>query len=287
MPNHDFIVDNNPGVTFRADINAALAALAQLSSGTVEPTVKYPGMLWLDTSISPDGQLRMRNQANTGWIVPAGLISRAQRVIILTSQTYTKPAGLKYLEAIAIGAGGGTMPSVATAAAQGSAVSGAGGGGVARKLFDASAIGATVTVTIGAGGANTGTAGGNTTFGSLLTANGGSPGNDTAAGAGNISGSVINGGAGGSASLGDTNNSGQRGGTGWRMWGGGVYSSGGDGGGNVMCTGVRGLAAQTTQAGVAGLVPGGGASGGCNGASQAATVGATGGGGAVYLMEYY
>ena len=71
MSQHDFVIDNGPGLAVRTDINAALLALVQQNSGPVEPTTKYPGQLWLDTSVAPNGQLRQRNQANTAWVIVA------------------------------------------------------------------------------------------------------------------------------------------------------------------------------------------------------------------------
>jgi hypothetical protein len=68
MSQHDFVIDNGPGLAVRQDINLAVQALISLSSGPVEPTVKTAGMLWLDTSVSPNGFIRQRNLANTAWI---------------------------------------------------------------------------------------------------------------------------------------------------------------------------------------------------------------------------
>ena len=67
MAQHDMILENATGLTFRTDLNGALAATVTNNSGAVEPPTKYPGMLWLDLSITPNGGLRMRNQTNTGW----------------------------------------------------------------------------------------------------------------------------------------------------------------------------------------------------------------------------
>lgn len=76
MSQHDMIIDNAPGAGVRGDINAALQALVSNSSGPVEPTTTYPGQLWLDTTVAPNGALRMRNQANNAWInIPTSLIT--------------------------------------------------------------------------------------------------------------------------------------------------------------------------------------------------------------------
>ena len=67
MSNHDMVLNNNPGLTFRTDLNSALMALATNNSGTTEPPTKYAGQIWLDLSIT-NGSLRLRNNANSSWI---------------------------------------------------------------------------------------------------------------------------------------------------------------------------------------------------------------------------
>lgn len=68
MSQHDMNIDNGPGLAVRTDMNAAIQALASNNSGATEPATMYPGMFWLDTSVAPNGAVRMRNQANDGWI---------------------------------------------------------------------------------------------------------------------------------------------------------------------------------------------------------------------------
>lgn len=67
MSQHDMVIDNTPGATFRTDINAAIAALVTNSSGTIEPTTKYPNMWWFDTGTAT---LKLRDPANTAWVGP-------------------------------------------------------------------------------------------------------------------------------------------------------------------------------------------------------------------------
>ena len=55
MPQHDMVIDNGPGAAVRTDMQAAVQALASMNAGPVEPTTKYAGMFWLDTSITPNG----------------------------------------------------------------------------------------------------------------------------------------------------------------------------------------------------------------------------------------
>jgi hypothetical protein len=66
MAQHDYTIDNADGATFRTDLNAALAALLTVNSGSVAPVVTAPHMLWFDTGT---GVLRIRNPANTAWLV--------------------------------------------------------------------------------------------------------------------------------------------------------------------------------------------------------------------------
>jgi hypothetical protein len=68
MPQHDFIIANNLFPLLRQDINNALAAIATWQSGSTAPATTYAFMRWADTSTSP-ATLRMRNAANTAWIV--------------------------------------------------------------------------------------------------------------------------------------------------------------------------------------------------------------------------
>ena len=122
------------------------------------------------------------------------------------SGTWTKPTGLKYaiVEISGSGAGGGSALNTSGNASGG----GGGGGGYCKKLIAAASLGATETVTIGALGAggapsSGGSNGGNSTFGAILTANGGTGGAHEGEG-----------GAGGTATGGDINIAGGKGGDG-------------------------------------------------------------------------
>jgi len=67
MAQHDYNIANQTGLEFRADLNNVLSAVVTQNSGTTEPGVTFPGMLWLDTSTSPP-ILKQRNQANDAWV---------------------------------------------------------------------------------------------------------------------------------------------------------------------------------------------------------------------------
>jgi len=84
MSQHDYIIDNQDGASFRADINDALAATVTLNSGATEPAAPYAYMLWQDTTA---GVLKQRNAANTGWVAVVDAIAAAPLARLLTSAT--------------------------------------------------------------------------------------------------------------------------------------------------------------------------------------------------------
>ncbi len=234
---HDFDIttaDANTGATMRGQINAALQALAGLSSGAAAPVTPYPYQLWADTTT---GNLKIRNAANAAWITLWNLstapIATVSTQVFTTSGTYTAPAGLAYAHVRLVGGGGGGGGRYTTSGPYTGA--GGGAGGYAEGLFTAAQIGASQSVTVptaaGAGGDNVnGSDGGTASFGALLSATGGK---------GGVSGGT--GGAGGFGSGGDFStygNPGQRsvlvstanlGGPG----GGSLLGGGGNGGFNV------------------------------------------------------
>ena len=105
------------------------------------------------------------------------------------ANTWTKPAGAKWVEVILIGGGGGGGSGRRGAVSTGRSGGGGGsGGGMARASYPASTLGVTETITVGAGGAggaaqgtndtngNAGAAATGTTFGSWLRGEDGSGG---------------------------------------------------------------------------------------------------------------
>lgn len=78
MAQHDMILDNQSGAAFRADANNALAALVSLNSGTTAPATTYAYMLWYDTTL---GLLKIRNSANSAWVIVGPLADSTQHVI--------------------------------------------------------------------------------------------------------------------------------------------------------------------------------------------------------------
>lgn len=65
MSQHDMDLANAAGASFRADLNAALVALAGLSSGAAAPSTTFAYQLWADTTT---GYLKQRNAANSAWV---------------------------------------------------------------------------------------------------------------------------------------------------------------------------------------------------------------------------
>ena len=120
----------------------------------------------------------------------------------LSSATWTKLAGLKYIEVEVIGGGGGGGGSIDTDSAPTYGVGG-GSSGYAKKIIQASDLGSSETVTIGAGGAGasgtgTGTTGVASTFeiagGTNIVSNPGAGGtrNTTSGAGGTATGGDIN-----------------------------------------------------------------------------------------------
>lgn len=70
MSQHDFVLDNQSGSSFRGDINTALQALVSQSMGTAAPSVTYAGQIWADTT---NNLLKQRDTTNTSWITLGAL----------------------------------------------------------------------------------------------------------------------------------------------------------------------------------------------------------------------
>jgi hypothetical protein len=207
MAQHDYNIADQPGASFLADLNAALAAIVSQNSGAAEPSPTFAYQLWADTT---SGKLKMRNAANTAWLdvmtladakalgitdaalgsgtpdstkflrgdrswaaVPGRLINIV-RITTPGSGTYTKPTNVTRLLIRAIGGGGG-------GGGGGSSARGGGGGsgGYGESFITSPA--SSYSYTVGAGGAGgiynstNGSAGGATTIAGI-SAGGGSGG---------------------------------------------------------------------------------------------------------------
>ncbi len=199
-----------------------------------------------------------------------------QRTYPLASSgtVWTKPAGLKYLNVElwgAGGAGGGSTNSNAGA--------GGGGGGYSQKRYLTADLASSYIVSIASGGIpvsvmTSGGTGGNTTFGSLLTAYGGGGGASSAGGNGGGGGGIT---SAGTTASGTTlgNGGGLSGGiaTGLTIGGVAIYANSNFGGGAGTAAGAP------SGSSVYGGGGGGNAVGGSNNAGGSSYYGGGGGGG--------
>jgi hypothetical protein len=200
------------------------------------------------TSVVYDGtSFQLQNQSQVGPIINT----------YITSGTWTKPAGLKYVIAEVVGGGGGASSSSAS-----SGGAGAGGGGYSRKKILATTLGTTETVSVGGGGAST-VNGGTTSFGAHCSATGGNGATANTAP-----------GNGGSGSSGDLNTSGSPG-TGLVVTNG---YPGGSGGGSYYGGGGAGSSSNGSN---------GGNYGGGGGAGYNTGTGGVGAPGICIVTEYY
>lgn len=208
----------------------------------------------------------------------------------LASGTYTPTPGTTRIILDGQGAAGAGGGSVATAAGQVSVGAGGGSGGRSRGFYTTGFY-PTVTVTIGAGGVAAGGvaggAGGNSTFGTLMTCNGGAGGG--ASGAAAVAGSA--GGAGGTATGGNIfNSTGSTGVGGLAAFAGAIAVSGAGGdsafGSGAIQVGVAVNGGAVATAGINSSSVGSGGSGGVSGAGGGATSGGGGSAGAFIVYEY-
>ncbi|WP_177324775.1 hypothetical protein [Reyranella massiliensis] len=233
-----------------------------------------------------------RKIATTAFV--QGVAAKVYVQTFTSSGTYTPHAGMVncIIECVGGGGGGG---GVNGAASNSAASGGGGGGGYASKLATAADIGESKAVTVGAGGAggsagaNNGSAGGDTSVGSLCIAKGGS-GGVAASPVGNVFNGA--GGAGGVAGTGDMARAGQPGLPGI----GGqnaitAWPSGGAGGSTPVGGGAAGVslsgAASTTVAGShAPANTGGGGSGALAFNTSSTAAGGNGSAGFVRITEF-
>lgn len=201
--------------------------------------------------------------------VPAGFAS-IKLTTFAASGTFTPDAKCMSGYAVGIGAGGG---SIAMSSGGGDARGCGGGaeGNTVTKFFVKADVSPDVSVTIGAGAA--GSAGGDTTFGSLLTAKGAGVGSFPPGGSATVAGNV-----------GDIVKLGAPGGAGAYMpntsfgtGGSGGGSGGGVGGTAPGASGANGTAGAANSGGGAG-------GGGCNGGGANSAI--AGGSGYLYVVEF-
>jgi hypothetical protein len=202
------------------------------------------------------------------------------------SGTYTPTSGMKYCIIECIG-GGGAGGGAASINLQCGGGGGGGAGGYSRKVSTAAEIGASQTVTIGAGGtagaagANAGNAGGDTSVGTICIGKGGS------GGAGCASGSQALGGLGGVAGTGDFVPTGSPGGLGIGNAVVNFLPVGGYGGCSALGGGgLQPVGTAVTNNGNAATNYGSGGSGGSALNATGAAVGGVGRAGVVIITEF-
>ncbi len=211
------------------------------------------------------GSMEFKNSGAAGWssIGSGGTLSAVRSYT--SSATWSKPTNVSYI-VVEVWGGGGAGGDGDNS---GDGTGGGGAGGYSLKRISAASLGATETITVGAGGIVTASAaggpGGTTSFGTHLSATGGT--------GGARSGGNTLGGIGGVGSGGDLNLKGGDGDASAVPIGGMGGSAPRGGGGGGSTSGCNGLTAE------AGGVFGGGGGGGCG-------VGGVGGSGGVVIYEY-
>lgn len=217
-----------------------------------------------------------------------------RRQVFTSSGSYAKAtdvaAGARKLRVMVQGAGGGSGGCQTNPVGQNSAGGGGAGGGYAESWLDVSALGASVTVTVGAGGTAGGTGGtgsagtgGTSSFGASVVAGGGGGGANGGTAA--TSFFIAGGSAAGQTLTGDVVTQGSAGAPGARP--GAVYAAGqqtgGAGGGSRLGGGGAG---GVNAAGEAGGLYGGGAGGSSAAASTSGRNGLVGAAGVVIVEVY-
>lgn len=242
----------------RIDASANTVTFALSGSDGTEPTGGLPALAGLGAT------LVAHSDGISKWCVEA--VSQPHGVEAFTANgTFTVPAQVTTVDVEVWGAGGGGSGTTS-----GSCATSGGGGGYARKRITGLTPGATVAVTVGAGGAAgaansgaVGTGGGTSSFGSYASATGGSGAQAVGTGGGAV--------AGGAGSGGDVNATGGGGSAG----SGNTTGIGGVGGAGAMGGG-GGSASQGAYNGGAGGFPGGGGGGGGAGTTNTSGAGANG-----------
>lgn len=144
---------------------------SRFENGHVFDESDFPQSAEADT-VAPANDARKAPITETDGRMGPGFFRPAQLRVYEADDTWTKPEHLQSIYVIAVGGGGGGFDD-----SNGKA---GGGGAYSAKLVQAADLGATETVTVGEGGLGNpdgpgtpGTDGGDTSFGSHLTAGGG------------------------------------------------------------------------------------------------------------------
>ncbi len=240
---------------------------------------------------NPNQFLQTNGSGSLSW---ANSIQMNQQ-IFTSNGTYTPTSGMLYAFVEVVGAGGGGGGAEAVNAGQQSVGGGGGGGAYACSMLSAAVVGASQAVTIGAQGTagsgatmTNGAAGGISSFGTLVVANGGL---GAVTGAASANFTTVNFGAGGVATAGDLRIPGESGGVGIQTFltaGVNYVNIGGYGGGSHYSPGSAESRGPNTV-GFIGSDYGGGGGGASNAAAaspQGAVDGGVGSSGLVIITEY-
>jgi hypothetical protein len=82
MSQHDYVLANQSGASFRSDMNNALAAILSMNASTVAPTTTAQGMSWFDTSALTSN---VRNSADSAFIKTFKFTASTAMPYIVTS----------------------------------------------------------------------------------------------------------------------------------------------------------------------------------------------------------
>ena len=105
MAQHDYVIANQSGLSFRTDLNNALAAIVSNNSGATAPSTTYAYQWWPDTAT---GLLKIRNAANSAWVT-VGTLASANLGLLSSSDassTYLALTGGTITGALEIGSAG-------------------------------------------------------------------------------------------------------------------------------------------------------------------------------------
>jgi hypothetical protein len=261
--------------------NPSVSAGGGYPLGATVASATTLGVYWFCTA---ENNTTNPDSGGTGWrrwSLAGGLLNTQ---VFSSSGIYTPTPGTSFIVVTVTGGGGGGGGSPTMGGAQFAAAGGGGSGGSAKSRILTGFSG--LPVTIGAGGAGgvgaiSGTTGGTTSFGSLLTADGGTGG--SFANAASI-GSTQLGGAGGSASGGNIfNASGSPGQSAVSFASSNMVS--GAGGSSIFGGGGAAVGSSTSN-GRNGSAPGAGGSGAMTQSSGAQQAGGVGANGYVIIEEY-
>lgn len=206
--------------------------------------------------------------------------------LVVSSETWTKPTGLKYIVLEVQGAGGGGGGVAASGGAARYVAGGGGGGGYMKSIIQASSLNSSYALIIGGGG--TGGAGSTNSSGTVGRISAFSPTLYSNGGGGGVGSSNATGGIGGTAGGGDIRISGGNGGSGGQTnsGDGSGATAYGVGAGAFLAPNTIGTTIGSVATGASGSSYGGGGAGGADSNSGAGDGGA-GANGIIIITEYY